>query len=179
MVKDNFFVLTGGPGGGKSTLIAALRLQGFGSVDETARTIIKERLTLGLSPRPSPREFAIEMFDRDLRNFLDNQEQSKVTFFDRSFLDSAALVHESDIEYFRRIKKVIGTHRFNSKVFIVPPWKEIYSTDDERDQTFEEALMVYDKLYDWYKLNGYRLCILPKTSIELRVNFIINEIQAP
>lgn len=174
--KDNFFVLTGGPGGGKSTLINVLRQRGYESVDETARLIIKKRLSAGLSPRPSPTEFANEMFEQDLAEFHSRIDSSKITFFDRSFLDSAALIYDADGRQFEKIAELLNTNRFNPTIFITPPWKDIYTSDDERDQTFEEAVATYHKLFDWYCSKGYSLNLLPKTSVDARADFILNKI---
>jgi predicted ATPase len=58
MTRNNFVVITGGPGSGKSTLLDFLAKSGYEYIGETARTIIKERMARGLSPRPHPGEFA-------------------------------------------------------------------------------------------------------------------------
>jgi|TARA_B100001059_G_scaffold133292_2_gene133489 predicted ATPase len=54
----NRFVLSGGPGGGKSALLAALAERGYPVVPESARAIIRSRLQSGLAPRPEPAAFA-------------------------------------------------------------------------------------------------------------------------
>jgi predicted ATPase len=53
-------LITGAPGGGKTTLLLALRARGYTIVGDTARTITQDRLRRGLSPRPDPYEFAQE-----------------------------------------------------------------------------------------------------------------------
>lgn len=103
--------------------------------------------------------------------------QSTITFFDRSLLDSAALLREASIENFHRIKGTIDTHRFNKKVFITPPWKEIYRTDNERDQTYEDSIVVHYKLSNWYKTHGYELKVLPKAAVSVRIDFILQELK--
>jgi len=108
LVKSNFFVLTGGPGGGKSTLMCRLEQLGFKYIDETARPIIRERLQHGLTPRPSAREFAVRIFQRDMQNFFDHIHQSEIIFFDRSFLDGAAMIYDADREYYHGNKKYTG-----------------------------------------------------------------------
>lgn len=176
-IKNNFIILTGGPGSGKTTLLHALQEKGIQYVEETARPIIRERLNQGLSPRPDPQIFAIKMFERDHQNFIENLDQTETLFFDRSFLDSAALIHDTNKKYFDAIKNILISCRFNNKVFITPPWKEIYTTDDERDQTFGESVKVYEKLSAWYESNGYTLITIPRVTMERRVDFILNEIQ--
>src|SRR5215831_1817656 len=53
-------VVTGGPGVGKTTLLAQLHASGYTIVSESARAIISERRRRGQSPRPEPAEFARE-----------------------------------------------------------------------------------------------------------------------
>jgi len=94
-------------------------------------------------------------------------------FFDRSFVDSAFMIKEADPNYLNEIKTLLGNHRYNNKVFIMPPWKEIYRTDNERDQSYEESIVVYQKLFNWYLLNGYELLIVPKIPVEARMEWLL------
>jgi predicted ATPase len=173
MTKNNFYIITGGPGGGKTSLLENLGANGFKYVSETGRQIIKERLLKGLSPRPESNVFAQQMFAKDLDNYISNSNNRSVIFFDRSFIDSAFLIFQGDKKYHTGIKEILKIKRYNSKVFIAPPWKEIYCTDNERDQTFEEAIIIYERLYKWYEINGYDLIIIPKDSIENRAEFVL------
>jgi len=70
-------------------------------------------------------------------------------------------------------------NRYNNMVFITPPWKEIYRTDDERDQSFEQSIEVYKRLAKWYKEHDYDMVILPKDTIENRTKFILNLVSEP
>lgn len=177
MIKNNFHVITGGPGSGKSTLISHLNVMGYEFADDTARNIIKERLQNGLPPRPEPREFARQAFEKDFGNFISRMSVLSTVFFDRSFLDSAGMICGTDKNYFdNSIKELLSTHRFNRQIFIMEPWKEIYLTDDERDHTFEHATAVYDGSYKWYDKNNYELVIIPKDTIENRAKFVIKNI---
>jgi len=38
---------------------------------------------------------------------------------------------------------------YNPVVFLLTPWEEIYATDSERDQTFEEAIKVLKRVKRW------------------------------
>ena len=40
IIKNNFYVITGGPGAGKTTLLESLCLSGYLTVNEVAREII-------------------------------------------------------------------------------------------------------------------------------------------
>ena len=41
-------------------------------------------------------------------------------------------------------------YRYNQKIFILPPWKEIYINDDERKQSWEEAKLTYKIMKQTY-----------------------------
>jgi len=178
MTKNNFYIITGGPGAGKTSLLENLALQGYTYIPETARQIIKERLSKGLSPRPDPARFAQQIFDQDLKNFISNSRLSDLLFFDRSFMDSACMLFESDKDSYDKIRNSHLTNRYNNKVFITPPWKEIYLNDTERDQSFDESIAVYERLEKWYKEHDYHVIVLPKDTIENRTNFILREISS-
>jgi len=176
MTKHNFYVITGGPGGGKTCLLESLASMGYNYIHDTARQIIKERLAKGLTPRPDPKIFAREIFDKDCTNYFTNSPQSSLLFFDRSFIDSAGLISRCDTLAYNKIKDTHLKNRYNNTVFITPPWKKIYRTDNERDQSFEEAIEVYEWIDKWYKHHDYDVVILPKDTIENRVKFILSQI---
>jgi predicted ATPase len=175
MTKRNFYVLTGGPGGGKTSLLECLASKGYAYVGETAREIIKERLSQGLTPRPDPKTFAEQIFARDWANFISNSDSS-ILFFDRSFMDSACLLFEADSEAYNKIRDTHLNNRYNNTVFLTPPWREIYRNDTERDQSFDEAVRVYQRLEKWYRKHRYHIAVLPKDTVENRATFILDQV---
>ncbi|MEC4766359.1 AAA family ATPase [Halomonas sp. CUBES01] len=82
------FVVTGGPGGGKTTLLSSLSERGYSFAPESARKIIKERLAAGLLPRPEPVSFAHEVLRADIEKYRNIGANNRPTFFDRSVLDA-------------------------------------------------------------------------------------------
>lgn len=62
--------------------------------------------------------------------------------------------------------------RYRSEVFIAPPWREIFGQDEERKQDFAEAERTYQALLATYDDYGYRLCEVPRLSVEARADFI-------
>jgi len=179
MTKHNFYIITGGPGGGKTSVLENLASKGYNYIPETARQIIKKRLSKGLAPRPDPGTFAQQIFDQDWKNFISNSGLSSLLFFDRSFMDSACMLFDSDLNSYENIRDTYMANRYNNKVFITPPWKEIYRTDEERDQSFEQSIEVYQRLAKWYKGHDYDVVILPKDTIENRTKFILKLVSQP
>ena len=179
MTKHSFYIITGGPGGGKTSLLENLATHGYNFIPETARQIMKERLAKGLAPRADPSTFAQQIFELDWKNFVSNSDLSSLLFFDRSFMDSACMLFDSDLNSYENIRDTYMANRYNNMVFITPPWKEIYRTDDERDQSFEQSIEVYTRLAKWYKEHDYDMVILPKDTIENRTKFILNIVSQP
>jgi predicted ATPase len=128
MIKQNFYVITGGPGGGKTSLLNFLASKGYDYVPETAREIIKQRLSHGLPPRPDPATFAQQMFFKDFDNYISNSNTTSLLFFDRSFIDSANLLYNSDPDTYNKIKNTHLINRYNQKVFITPHGKKYIVT---------------------------------------------------
>jgi predicted ATPase len=66
-----------------------------------------------------------------------------------------------------------AAHRYQEPVFVAPPWKEIYTTDEMRRATFAQAESFYEKVISAYDKLGYELIELPRSSVEERVALIM------
>nr|WP_267313954.1 AAA family ATPase [Legionella antarctica] len=53
------------------------------------------------------------------------------------------------------VSQAVHKYRYNPKVFIFPPWLEIYSHDTERKQDFQEAIETYQAIKEAYLICGY------------------------
>jgi predicted ATPase len=65
--------------------------------------------------------------------------------------------------------------RYHRRVFIAPPWPEIFAQDEERRQTPEEAARTHAAMAAVYAEYGYELVELPRVSVAQRVRFILRE----
>ena len=63
-------------------------------------------------------------------------------------------------------------------IFILKPWKAIYEQDNERYETFEQALIIHDFLVNSYKEFGYTIVDTPFGTVQERIDFIINHLAA-
>jgi len=166
-------VLTGGPGAGKTSLLNELGTRGYATVDESARAIIAERVAGGLSARPELPVFAREILRRDVDKYVRLAACPDWVFFDRGVLDALGLLQEVDPLAVENLQHLLSAYAFHPLVFILPPWEAIYANDAERDQTFPEAVNVYDKLQQWYRSCGYRVHEVPRLSIPQRADHIL------
>jgi len=170
--------VTGGPGAGKTTLLDALKLRGYTVVPEAAREIIAERRSQGLSPRPDPLEFARTIVARDIERYNAVPAAAGPVFFDRSLVDSLGMLVEvgqlTDTERDALLKQ----YPLHPRAFILPPWREIYRTDEERDQTWEQAVAVFGSLARWYARCGFELIEVPPGSIAERCEFVLQSLAA-
>jgi predicted ATPase len=86
-------VITGGPGVGKTTLLLALQARGHTIVGDSARTIIQDRRSRGLSPRPNALEFAHERCAWTSRTlFITRQPRATSSLIEASSMRSARLI---------------------------------------------------------------------------------------
>lgn len=169
--KPNFFLLTGGPGVGKTTLIAHLRAQGERCVDETHRRVIREQVAAGGSAVPwlDAQAYGEITAREDIAIFDQMSDVRERVFFDRGIPDSGA----PDFAPPAWFLEALRTRRYNTTVFVPPPWRKIYSQDTERKQTFAEALQVHERILSQCRALGYQPAILPLAPIEVRAAFVL------
>ena len=91
------FVITGGPGAGKTTILQALAARGYICAAESARAIIRERLASGLRPRPPLAQFANEILQRDIARYRETRVTDRPVFFDRGIVDALGMLHHQQV----------------------------------------------------------------------------------
>ncbi len=67
--------------------------------------------------------------------------------------------------------KAIKLYQYNRRVFIAPPWPEIFAQDQERKQTLDEAERTYEAMVATYTEYGYHVVEVRRRSVEHRVCF--------
>jgi len=177
MNSPNLIVITGGPGCGKTTLLEELKRRGYPIVAEVAREMIQEQVRLGGQALPwADRELYTQlMLQRSIDSFQQHMSAVRPTFFDRGIPDTlgyARLIGLPDAS----IKKACLQHRYASPVFWTPPWREIYRTDNERKQDFDEAETTANLIAAVYEECGYEVLELPKIDPASRADFIVAQL---
>ncbi|MDI4237369.1 AAA family ATPase [Bradyrhizobium sp. Arg237L] len=178
---ENFVSISGCSGGGKSTLLAELRQRGFATVDEPGRRVVAEELNCG--GRALPWVDAVAFARRAIEVSLADRAKAEVTaeagarwiFFDRGLIDAcAALQHLTGEPVLQSLGLV---HRYNKRVFITPPWPEIYATDRARRHSLAEAVAEYERLISVYPSLGYDIRVLPKLNVGERADWILTSLE--
>ena len=91
-------------------------------------------------------------------------------FFDRGIIDAAAAIAHLTGE--PALAAIEQTYRYHRRVFLTPPWPELYATDEERRHDFQAALDEYARLLEVYP-SGYEVYILPKVGISERADDVL------
>jgi predicted ATPase len=173
--SDRLFVITGGPGAGKSTLIDALSERGICSMPEAGRAIIQDQVTIGGEALPwsDRRAFAELMLSWEMRSYRAALSLSGPVIFDRGVPDVLGYLRLSNLPVPLHVERAAQMFRYHRRVFIAPPWPEIFAQDKERKQSFEEARATYEVMVETYSSLGYELVSLPLDSVEERVRLVL------
>jgi predicted ATPase len=162
---ENFVTISGCSSGGKSTLLAELRQRGFATIEEPGRRIVAEELKR--DGRALPWIHAVAFARRAIQVSLADRAIADASapwvFFDRGLIDAAAALEHLTGEPV--VKSLGSVYRYNRRVFLAPPWPEIYVSDEERRHGLAEAVAEYGRLVEVYPLLGYDIHILPKVSV--------------
>ncbi|MCD8042804.1 MAG: AAA family ATPase [Tannerellaceae bacterium] len=172
--NNNFYVLTGGPGVGKTSVLNGLRRRGFLCIDEVAREIIRSEMERGGDALPwgNIPDYTRKMLHASVAVYINCKNIEEICFFDRGIPDTLAYARLTGQEE-QEIRKITTEYKYNPAVFLFPPWQEIYQTDAERKQDFAEAVRTYEIMKDVYRECGYTIVEVPRMPVEERCDFIL------
>jgi predicted ATPase len=173
---QSFYVVTGGPGSGKTSLVDALCRRGYPRSVEAGRGVIQDQMAVG--GRALPWEdhllFAELMLCWEMRSYHIAEELSGPVFFDRGGPDVLGYLRLAGASAPLHIHKAAQLFRYNRVVFLAPPRPEIFCQDRERKQDFEEAVRTHDAMVVTYTALNYELVELPRASVEEEVDFVLD-----
>jgi predicted ATPase len=175
---DQLFVITGGPGSGKTTLIDALAARGFACMSEAGRAIIQDQVVIGGVALPwlDRRAFAELMLSWEMRTYRAGLKFSGPVFFDRGIPDVAGYLRLCGLPVPPHVASATELFRYHRRVFVAPPWPEIFAHDSERKQSFAEAKATYEAMIEAYSSLGYEPIMIPLVSVDDRVSFVLASI---
>ena len=172
-------VITGGPGTGKTSIINELKKRGFHCMEEISRQITLEAQKNGISQLflEDPILFSERLLEGRMMQYNEvNTFQSSFVFMDRGIPDVIAYMDYSKTPYPEKFVTACQDHTYDH-VFILAPWQEIYISDNERYETFDQALVIHQYLLETYQTYDYHLHDVPFGSIEKRTDFILDIVQ--
>jgi predicted ATPase len=175
-VDSRHIVLSGCSGGGKSTLLAELGRRGFATVTEPGRRIVEEELRGAGAALPW---VDLSAFARRAINIAahDRKRMAGATgwvFFDRGLVDALAALQYAEGQ---PAKDVLSHHqRYHRRVFLTPPWPEIYISDEGRRHDLTDAIAEYERLLEAYEEFGYQTILIPKVDVGERADFVLSHL---
>ena len=171
------YVITGGPGFGKSVLIERLKELGYPVGGEIAREIIEYQLSHGgdFLPWKDAAGFEKKVMTERI-DFLKSIESHQIAFSDRGLPDQAAFSVYKKKSVSQQLNEALAVNQYAKKVFLTPPWRKIYRNDLIRTETFEEAVAIHNCIVEVYSGLGYELINLPNVSPGLRIEFILKSL---
>ncbi len=173
--SDRLVVISGCSGGGKSSLLAELARRGFACYPEAGRQVVREQLFVGGDALPwaDLGKFLELTISRAMNHMIDAAAGNELAFFDRGFIDQIGGYAALGVPVPAAMNRAAALLRYRRIVFMVPPWREIYRTDEERRHGFDDAVGAYQTLLKTYRSYGYDLLEIPHDSIAARADFVI------
>jgi predicted ATPase len=169
------YVITGGPGVGKTTVLELLAERGYGIVPEAARMIIEEETIRGsdVLPFKNLEKFQAAVAEKQLQN--EAAARAPINFLDRSIVDGYAYCVIGKIPPPEAMLK--SARERYEKVFMLEPLDK-YVQDEIRYEDGRLAKRIHDEIVKAYAHFGYAPIIVPVMAPEQRVAFILDKLSA-
>lgn len=173
MIEKQIYVITGGPGFGKTKLIEELRQSGYNCSGEFARELILTQQESGgeILPWKNPRLFQQEILQKRVV-FYDSVPNGSFAFADRGIPDQLAFARYRGFGAPEVLIEYAQKYRYAPQVFVTPPWPEIFVNDSIRDETFEEALLIHKIIVETYLGLNYQIIELPLLPVKQRMKYL-------
>ncbi len=170
--KTNWYVITGGPSTGKTTVINILYERGYKTTIEHARHYIDTMRSEGKTVeeiRQHNRKFQLGVLEMQI-----DQEASlnpkEIVYLDRAIPDAMAYYQFLDLEYDTQLIEAVNKVSYK-KIFILDrlPFRKDYArTEDETDQQ-----KIHQLIINVYISLPFPIVFVPVVNPEERVQFIL------
>ncbi|NJL83415.1 MAG: AAA family ATPase [Chloroflexaceae bacterium] len=169
------YVLTGGPGAGKTTLVNYLASIGEATLAEAAADLIREQMALGIQfPNLEP-DFEVNVLKLQLHRELKINPALPRIFLDRGLLDALAyyqLFQKRQSPLMESITQRMKQEKVYMKVFLIEH-QGLMKTTSVRTETIKQALLLEKLQEENYKTLGYDVIRIPFDAIKSRIQMLL------
>ena len=175
MNKKGWYVITGGPFAGKTTLLNALQELGLNTEAEIARLYIDEEIAKGKTIseiRNDEATFQYAVHERKLLQHAHLPKESLI-FFDRGLPDTIAYLRASNLPITPKVEKTISQYPYR-KVFLLDLVG--HTIDHARTESYETARRIQKELYRAYQELDLPILKVPFMSLKDRIKFVLDNL---
>lgn len=172
-MKNNWYVITGAPSSGKTTVLKELEKKGYKVYEEWARVYIDSEMKQGKTLKEI-RNDEVEFQNKILQLKIDFEKTLKpdsALFLDRGIPDSTAYMKLCNVSVDQKIAKAVKNCTYK-KVFLMELLE--YKPDYARTESQEEARILEGLLENAYKELGMEVTRVPRMSVDERVKFLLS-----
>jgi predicted ATPase len=174
---NNWYVVTGGPSTGKTTLLDILKSKGHKVFPEMARVVIDEGVARGLSVeqiRKDERKFQADVLKRK-QELEEKHDNNLLTFFDRGMHDTLAYMRCFGLEVKKELENEINKYKYR-KVFLLdtlPEFEQDYARIE--DKNFRNK--INKLLNEVYENSGIEVVHVPFDKPKKRADFVLEHVE--
>jgi len=178
-LEKNIVIITGGPGFGKTGIIEELKKMGRFTCPEFVRDVISFMYNKDSDflPWENLKRFQKEITIRRMNFYLSVDEKSDFVFSDRGLPDQIAFARYHKNSPSSELTDFVNDCRYFRKVFITPPWKKIYVSDEIRKETYEESCSIHKYIMGIYSELEYSMVEIPFGKPSERAKFILDNLE--
>ena len=174
LLRTKRIVITGGPGTGKTSIINEFLRREYSCLEEISRQVTLKAQEQGIEQLflSDPLLFSKQLLEGRKNQFDEAGTYNGLVFLDRGIPDVLAYMDYAGQAYPDNFREACRTYVYDH-VFVLAPWLEIYETDNERYESFEQAGRIHDQLIETYSEYDYQLHDVPFGNVTERTDFIL------
>ncbi len=176
-ISTRWFVITGAPGSGKTTIVSGLKRRGFRVVDDPARQLLEAQVVSGRSKHEIRSNYmqVQRMILESMVSTASGLDRYVPTFFDYSIPDNLAFLEIKDLEWSDEFVRSACRYQYQHAFLLeIPPDIEIDPQSDPiRTETLEQRVEIGQILYEIYSELGIPITRLAE-GLSNRLNAIMS-----
>jgi predicted ATPase len=180
-ILNNWYVVTGGPSTGKTTMLEEIERNGYKTMPEAARVVIDEGFAAGKTIEEirgeGEGEKEKQFQDIVMRRKIDVEaglDPNEVIFLDRGHHDTEAYFIANDFELDNWIVDAIAKAQYK-QVFLLDPLP-VFEEQEERTESPEKVEQIHKLLFSSYDNANMTPVRVPFMPVKERAEFVLQHI---